>query len=406
MTKFGLLGRKLSHSYSPAIHKELGSYPYELYEVEPEDLERFLLNGNWSGLNVTIPYKKDALSFCHELSVPAKALGSVNTLLRKSDGTIFGDNTDYYGFWEMARSLGLSYKGKKALVLGSGGASVTVQAVLRELGCHVVVISRTGENNYSNLSQHRDASILVNTTPVGMYPHNGETPLSLQRFTHLEGVMDVIYNPCRTALILQAEKQRIPCVSGLKMLVYQAARASEQFTGKTISREKAEAVYKKMSADMENIILIGMPGCGKSTLGKLLAEKLGRPFYDADAETEKLLGMSIPQFFAKEGEAAFREAETTVLCRLASLSGAVIATGGGCVTKEENYDLLHQNGKILWVKRQLDLLSSHGRPVSQRDGVNTIYEKRKALYQAWSDLAVENDREPEAAINHILEGIL
>lgn len=406
MKNFGLLGRTLSHSYSPAIHKELGSYPYDLYEVEPDALEDFLLGGSWSGLNVTIPYKKEVLRFCQDLSPQAAALGSVNTLVRRPDGTVFGDNTDYYGFLEMARSLPLTYQDKKALVLGSGGASITVQAVLRELGCRVIVISRSGDNNYENLFQHRDASLLVNTTPVGMYPENGKAPLSLQHFPSLEGVLDVIYNPCRTELILQAEQLRIPCASGLKMLVYQAAKASELFTGHKVPPEKTEAVYKITSAAMENIILIGMPGCGKSTLGKIMASKLDRPFYDADAEIEKLVGMSISKFLIQYGESDFRDAETQVLKRLGACSGAVIATGGGCVTRRENYNLLHQNGRLIWVKRRLDLLSSHGRPISRQLGIETVYHNRRHLYEAWSDLAVDNDCEPERVVDKILEAIL
>ncbi len=406
MDKYGLLGRHLGHSYSPAIHKELGSWPYALYEREPEDLEAFILHGDWKGLNVTIPYKKEVLRFCDVLSPLAKALGSVNTLVRQADGSIYGDNTDFYGFQQMAQSLGVSYEGKKALVFGSGGASVTVQAVLKELGCEVVVISRSGENNYENLSRHGDAAVLVNTTPVGMYPNNGQAPVSLDGFPRAEAVFDVVYNPARTALILDAEKRNIPHASGLQMLVAQAIRASEQFTGNPISRETMDVVYKKIVFSMENLILIGMPGCGKSTLGKLLADRLNRPFYDADEEIVKLIGMPIPDFFAQQGETAFREIETKVLGKLGSLSGAVIATGGGCVTRDENYNLLHQNGRILWLQRELRLLPSVGRPVSQRDGVEAIYEKRKPLYEAFSDLVIVNNCDADKVVDRILEAVL
>ncbi len=406
MDKFGLLGRSLSHSYSPAIHKEFGSWPYDLYEKEPEELESFILQGDWSGLNVTIPYKKDVLRFCHTLSPQAKALGCVNTLVRQPDGKILGDNTDYYGFHKMALALDVSYKGKKALILGSGGASVTAQAVLQQLGCKVIVISRSGENNYKNLFLHKDAAILVNTTPVGMYPGNGEAPVELQGFPLLEAVIDVIYNPRRTELIMRAEKLGIPHASGLKMLVYQAAKASALFTGNEISQEMIGAVYKKIAHDSENIILIGMPGCGKSTIGKILAAKLGRPFYDSDKEIEKVIGMEIPAFFAQYGENAFRQAESRILRQLGCLSGAVIATGGGCVTKEQNYWHLHQNGRILWLKRELNLLSREDRPVTTRDGVAAIYKKRSPLYEAWSDLSIENDQEPGAVVDRILEAIM
>ena len=385
----GLLGRKLGHSYSPAIHGLLADYQYKLYEKEPEELEGFLKHGDWVGLNVTMPYKKDVIPYCDELSPLARELGSVNTLLRR-DGKIYGDNTDAWGFEAMAKRLGVDYAGKKALVLGSGGASVTVQAVLKRLGCAVVVISRSGEDNYGNLEKHADAAVLVNTTPVGMYPHNGQAAVDITRLPALEAVLDVVYNPARTRLILDAEARGIPCESGLYMLVGQAARACELWSGQEISTEKLEAVWRQIGDGMKNLILIGMPGCGKSTVGKELAQRENRRFVDADEEIVKEIG-DIPAFFAQFGEEAFRKAETAVLSRLGRESGLVIATGGGCVTREENYDLLHQNGTIIWIKRDLETLPTDGRPVSQRDGVQAIYEKRKPMYERFADVTVEND---------------
>ena len=395
----GLLGRKLGHSYSPAIHGLLADYQYKLYEKEPEELEGFLKHGDWVGLNVTIPYKKDVIPYCDELSPLARELGSVNTLLRR-DGWIYGANTDAWGFEAMAKRLGVDYAGKKALVLGSGGASVTVQAVLKRLGCAVVVVSRSGADNYENIENHDDAAVLVNTTPVGMYPHNGQAAVDIGRLPHLEAVLDVVYNPARTRLILDAEARGIPCESGLYMLVGQAARACELWSGREISTEKLEAVWRQIGDGMKNLILIGMPGCGKSTVGKALAQRENRRFVDADEEIIKKIG-DIPQFFAQFGEEAFRKVETEVLADLGKESGLVIATGGGCVTRQENYDLLHQNGTILWIKRDLEKLPISGRPVSQRDGVEAIYAKRKPLYERFADVTVENNGTIEEALAQI-----
>ena len=258
MKRCGLLGRKLGHSYSPAIHALLADYDYRLYEREPEELENFLRAGDWDGLNVTIPYKKAVVPYCAELSDLARELGSVNTLVRRPDGSIYGDNTDAWGFGSAVRRLGVPTAGKKALVLGSGGASVTVQAVLRSLGCRVVVISRSGADNYENIGRHADAGLLVNATPVGMYPNNGESRVNLDQLPQLEGVVDLVYNPARTRLLLDAQARGIPCESGLYMLVGQAVRACELWTGETLPRETQERVWRQIGSQMQNLILIGM----------------------------------------------------------------------------------------------------------------------------------------------------
>ena len=405
MKRCGLLGRKLGHSYSPLIHSMLADYPYELFEREPEALEAFLKDGDWTGINVTIPYKKAVVPYCAELSPLARALGSVNTLVRRPDGSLYGDNTDDWGFEKMALRLGVAYQGKKALILGSGGASVTARAVMQALGAETVVISRSGEDNYDNLERHSDAQILVNTTPVGMFPNNGAAPLDLDRLPALEAVMDVIYNPARTALILQAEAKGIPCESGLYMLVAQAVRAAEQFSGRTVPQPELERVWKAVGNQMRNLVLIGMPGAGKSTVGAVLAAQTGRMLVDADEEIARRIGMSIPEYFAAYGEEAVRRQETQVLAELGKQSGLIIATGGGCVTRPENYPLLHQNGVLIWLKRELDALPTDGRPVSQRDGVAAIYEKRKALYQRFADMETENSGTPESAAAEILAAL-
>ena len=404
MLKCGLLGQKLGHSYSPAIHGMLADYDYQLFEREPEQLEDFLKNGPWDGINVTIPYKKAVLPYCAELSDTARRIGSVNTMIRRPDGSLYGDNTDAYGFESLVKKSGIDVRGKKALVLGSGGASVTVVAVLKQLGAEsVTVISRGGEDNYDNLEKHADARIIANTTPVGMYPNNGQAAVDLAQFPQCEGVLDVVYNPARTALLLQAEKLGIPCAGGLYMLVAQAKRSSELFTGSSIPDSEIGRIEKVLSGRMKNIVLVGMPSSGKSTLAAALGEKLGRPVYEADALIEQEAGMDIPAIFAQGGEESFRKLETEILSRLGKLSGAVISTGGGCVTREENYDLLHQNGTILWLKRGTEKLDKTGRPLSLKNDLNEMYQKREPMYRRFADAAVDNNGSVEAALAQILE---
>lgn len=398
----GLLGRKLGHSYSPQIHNLLGDYSYVLFEKEPEELENFLKNGDFSGLNVTIPYKKEVIPYLSELSPTAQKMGCVNTVLRRSDGTLYGHNTDYFGFTSLVRHAGLSVAGKKVLVLGSGGASNTAVAALKDLGASPVVISRSGENNYQNLHRHTDAAAIVNTTPVGMYPNTGVSPIDLELFPHLEGVLDVIYNPARTKLLLDAEKLGIPRENGLWMLVAQAKEAAEVFTGGKISDEVIEKIYRRLSHQMKNIVLIGMPGCGKSTIGTLLAEKLGRTLADADEKIISLAGKSIPDIFAQDGEPTFRDWETKALAELGKQSGLVIATGGGCVTQKRNYPLLHQNSYLVWLERDCSVLPTDGRPLSQANDLGKMYAVRKPLYEAFADIRVENTGTPEETVQHIL----
>ena len=399
--KCGLLGAKLSHSYSPQIHGLLADYEYKLYEVEPENLETFVKTADFDGLNVTIPYKKAVMPFCDVLDPIAETIGSVNTLVRLGDGRLLGANTDGWGFDRMLGRTGVSVKGKKVLVLGSGGASATVQCILKLAEAEVVVISRKGENNYGNLHLHRDAAVIVNTTPAGMYPDTQFSPVNLDGFPHLQAVLDLIYNPSRTRLCMDAEARGIAYESGLYMLVAQAALACRLWTGKEVSDEKIRQIWEKLRSDMENIVLIGMAGCGKSTIGKALAKSLGRQFVDTDAVLTERIG-SIPAFFEKFGEEAFRKEETKVLEEFGKLSGLVISTGGGVVTREENYPLLHQNGRMIWVKRDVEMLSVKGRPLSQKEGAAALYEKRIPMYTRFADTVVDNEGRIEDVVEKIL----
>jgi len=425
---FGLLGEKLGHSFSPLIHGYLGGYDYLLYEVSADGLDSFMTGGRFDGINVTIPYKQQVIPYCATLSQEARTTGSVNTIIKDSGGALHGHNTDYHGFSVMLEHGGIDAKGKKALVLGDGGSARTVRAVLGGLGARdIVTISRRGENHYGNIDRHYDADIIVNTTPVGMYPDNGHSPLGLAGFRQLTGVADLIYNPTRTKLLLEAERLGIPRVNGLTMLVAQAEKASRLFLGGHGKeeflptedgypadsselhggrQEIVEKIHNIILKKTRNIALIGMPACGKSTVGRLLAQKLGRPFVDIDARIEETAGKKIPQIFAEEGEEAFRQLETRVLAEEAKKSGTVLATGGGAVTRPENLELLRQNSVIVYLKRELTELVTDGRPLSQNVGIQALAVKRLPLYESWSDFAVRVEATPgqtAARIEEVLQ---
>lgn len=403
--KCGLLGGKLGHSFSPQIHGALADYRYTLWEKTPEELDDFLKNGDFTGLNVTIPYKKTVIPYCAELSDQARKIGAVNTIVRRPDGTLLGHNTDYFGFAYLLRQSGIAVAGKKCLVLGTGGASVTVQAVLREQGAQVVVLSRSGPENYDHLERHADAALIVNATPVGMYPNTGVSPVDLKCFPKLEGVLDLIYNPARTQFLLDAEKLGVPGWNGLSMLVAQAKESAEWFTGKAIPDERIGEIYARLRRETENLIIIGMPGSGKTTVGRLLAQATGKIFVDVDEEIIRTAGMSISEIFAASGENGFREIETAVLSRLGKGSGQVIATGGGCVTRAENYPLLHQNGRILRLRRDIGKLPKDGRPLSLANDLSEMAAQREPLYGAFADLTFDNNGALDNTLKTILEAI-
>lgn len=395
--EYGLIGEKLGHSFSPAIHRQLADYDYRLVELRPEELGSFLQSGAFRGLNVTIPYKKAVIPYCRELTPQALRIGSVNTILRRSDGTLLGHNTDYDGFCYLLRASGADVAGKKVLVLGTGGASLTVHAVLRDFNVgQLVSVSRAGADNYENLDRHADAQIIVNTTPVGMYPNTGCSPVELEQFPRLEGVFDLIYNPAKTQLLLDGERRNLLCRNGLGMLVAQAKAAAELFLGAPIPDRRVDEITREMEQKTRNLMLIGMPGSGKTTVGRALAARLGRELADTDALIEERAGCTIPELFAREGEEAFRRLEHQVLCQVSKESGLVIATGGGVVTRPENWDPMRQNSTVIFLSRDLSLLPVEGRPISQRDDLEELFRRRLPLYRGAADLTVDNDTVQEA----------
>lgn len=406
---YGLIGRRLGHSWSPRIHERLGSRPYTLLELEPEEVEPFLRGGAWRGLNVTIPYKLDAARIADVRSEAVAALGAANTLVRGGDGSIVAENTDVLGFsWMLTRfcreRLGRSpreaLEGREVLVLGSGGAGRAVRYALETFaGAKVSVISRSGEDGYEGLAaRHPNTILVVNTTPVGMYPNCPDSPLdegTLSSLEHLAGVLDVVYNPVRTGLVLLADRLGIPSESGLAMLVAQALYASELFQGTTLDDALVESIEHDILSQTENVVLIGMPGAGKSSCGRELAALLGRPFVDLDDALELECGRSARQVIEQDGERAFRALESEVVRRHGARSGLVVACGGGVVTQPQNYAPLRQNGRIVFLDRPLDELSSDGRPVSRARGVERLAAERMALYRAWADVTLRCTGSPE-----------
>jgi len=405
--RFGLLGRKLGHSYSPQIHSLLGNYEYPLYEKEPEEIEEFMTSDSFDGMNVTIPYKETVIPYMSQLSETAKKIGSVNTVKRLPDGKLYGDNTDYYGFSYMLDSAGFDVKDKKVIVLGNGGASKTVVCVCSDKGAkEVTVISRRSEtDNYNNISKHSNADYIINTTPVGMYPNNGESPIDLGIFTDCKGVADLIYNPSKTQLLLDAEKLSIPYVNGLTMLCAQAVKAAEIFTNQSFIKNKATEITQKLEQQMLNIVLVGMPGCGKSTAAKSLAEILGREVIDTDELIKTNEGREIPEIFKTDGEEYFRNAETTAVKFAGKQSGKIIATGGGAILSDENKDALRQNSVVIFLKRDISQLDTEGRPLSINNPLEEMYKKRLPHYEAVCDITVDIAADKQETATRILKGL-
>ena len=388
MMQYGLIGVKLSHSYSPELHAAFADYDYQLCELAEEALPAYLTARAFDGINVTIPYKTAVLPYLDAIDQTARTIGAVNTIVKR-DGRLYGYNTDYFGLSSLIHRIGVPLAGKTVLVLGSGGTSKTACAVAQGEGAaRVQVVGRTARDGilsyaeaYETLSH---AEYIINTTPVGMYPSEDAIPIDLSRFPNLAGLVDVIYNPLRTELVLAARERGVPAEGGLYMLVAQAAEASRLFTGKPVSLEKIEAVYQALLRSKENIYLIGMPGSGKSTVGKLLAEELDVPYFDTDQEILFQSGAKdISTIFATQGEDAFRDMETRVLATLASgVRGAVIATGGGAILRPENVRAMHRSGRVYFLDRPLaDILPTADRPLSSdREALAQRYKERYQIY--------------------------
>ena len=396
---FGLIGRKLGHSDSAVIHDAFGLKDYSLFEIEPDQIEGFLNTPGLKGLNVTIPYKRDVIPYMDELTEEAEAVGSVNTIVFQN-GKKIGHNTDVFGIYSMAKRAGIDFKEKKVVIFGNGGASRAVVYAAKNMGAkEIVVISRTGENNYENLFLHEDADILVNATPVGMYPNPEGAIVDPARFKKAAGCMDLVYNPRLTDFLRLAKNAGKTCVNGLGMLVAQAKQAEEWFLQKKIDDAEIDRVLCEVARKRTSIALVGMPGAGKSSVGRALGEISGLPVYDADAEIEKEAGMTIPEIMEKEGVSAFREREACVIQRLSLLRGAVIVTGGGAVLREDNRINLKRNARVYEISRDVNLLPKEGRPLS-KDLVQM--EKDRAPYYALArDIKIHNNQTIEDASRRI-----
>lgn len=392
--RYGLLGEHLGHSFSKIIHEQLADYTYDLIELPPQDLPQFLTEKNFAALNVTIPYKQAVMPFLDEIDPRAQSIGAVNTIVNRG-GKLYGYNTDLDGVVALIHHLGVKVAGRQALVLGTGGTSCTVTAALEALGASVVhKASRTGKDGaltYETAAGLTDIEFIFNTTPCGMYPNVGEQAIALAPFPKLCGVLDAVYNPLRPALVLDATKRDIPAEGGLYMLVAQAVRAAEYFLDTTFAPTTTEQMYCTVLAKKENLILTGMPGSGKSTVGSQLAKALHRPFIDLDAEIVKHIGGTIPDYFAQHGEAAFREVESRITKEVCTQTGQVIATGGGTVLRDDNLDALRQNGRLLFLDRPLQALETgNGRPLSaNKEAVAQRYAERLPRYLATADAVID-----------------
>ena len=396
--QYGLIGEKLGHSFSKLIHEKLKSNPYVLVELSQSEVEAFLQEKNFSAINVTIPYKTTVIPYLSHISERANEIGAVNTVVNRR-GELWGYNTDFYGLSAFILHAGITLKDKKVAILGTGGTAKTTVAVAKALGaCKILTVSRTareGVITYPELNEkHTDVDVIINTTPVGMYPNTEAAPIDITNYSNLSGVIDIVYNPLCTKLIVEAKKRGIPAEGGLYMLVAQAVRASELFLDCAYPFQTAEKIYQELLRDTQNIVLSGMPGAGKSTVGKILAQELDKDFLDLDEEIVRLSGRSISEIFATEGKAYFRDLETRVLREvLANKKGIVLATGGGAILREENIDLLHRNGKIYFLDRPLEaLLPTNDRPLaSTADAIRRRYEERYDRYCTTADYHIDAD---------------
>ena len=403
--KFGLLGRTLGHSFSPRIHSALGNTNYELFEREPSQLQEFFADPELQGINITIPYKVNALEACDVVDPRAERIGCVNTMVRK-DGKWYGYNTDYDGFVFTLQHAGIDVSGKECIILGDGASSATVHVALEDLGAkNIVHLSRKTAPFYGDAPNYYEtAQIIINCTPIGMYPHNPANLIDITQFSKLEGVVDLIYNPRRTILLLQAEMMEIPHCDGLPFLVAQGVEAANHFHGESFGTKEIEQILRDMRREKENIILIGMPGVGKTTVGKALGEEMGRTCIDVDHELEKEIG-DISTYITEQGEPAFREKEAEMIAKLGTQTGLVISTGGGCVTVPKNYAHLRQNGRIYQLTQPIENLSTSGRVLSSGgiERLRELEEIRTPMYESFAQSIVEHNRNAPETVSTILE---
>ena len=403
--KFGLLGRTLGHSFSPRIHSALGNTNYELFEREPSQLQEFFADPELQGINITIPYKVNALEACDVVDPRAERIGCVNTMVRK-DGKWHGYNTDYDGFVFTLQHAGIDVSSKECIILGDGASSATVHVALEDLGAkNIVHLSRKTAPFYGDAPNYYEtAQIIINCTPIGMYPHNPANLIDITQFSKLEGVVDLIYNPRRTILLLQAEMMEIPHCDGLPFLVAQGVEAANHFQGESFGTKEIEQILRDMRCEKENIILIGMPGVGKTTVGKALGEEMGRTCVDVDQELEKEIG-DISTYITEQGEPAFREKEAEMIAKLGTQTGLVISTGGGCVTVPKNFAHLRQNGRIYQLTQPIENLSTTGRVLSSGglDRLRELEEIRTPMYESFAQCIVEHNRNAPETVSTILE---
>lgn len=397
--KYGLIGKKLGHSYSEPIHKLLGNNDYKLLEINEQQLDSMLKERDFRGFNVTIPYKKTVIPYCDMLSDTAKEIGSVNTLTLKN-GKLIGDNTDLFGFLYMLEQSNITLTSKSVLILGTGGTSLTAAVAAKQQGAGSIAFASRAEIAEGRFENHLDTEVVINTTPVGMFPHTQNSPIDLSRMLKCEAVVDVIFNPMYTKLLMQARKLRLSYTNGLSMLVAQAALAhSLFFDGDKPQKSVIEDVTNKITSKTRNIVLTGMSGSGKTTLGTAVATMTGRVFIDTDKAVEALDGRSIPQIFAQSGEAEFRRLESGIVAQVSRLTGAVIATGGGALLSEINYQNLKQNGLIVWLDRMPDQLALAGRPLTpDKAAAAKLYAARKPLYEAIADIRIDTSGEVSTGV--------